>query len=434
MGRENEAMNIKTMEFKKIDETVHAYEHESGLKAFVIPKKGYSKKFATFSTHYGSINNKFVVPGDAKATEVPEGIAHFLEHKLFEQKDGSVMDKFSQLGSSPNAYTSFNQTVYLFSCTDKFDENFRLLLNFVQNPYITEESVEKERGIIGQEIKMYQDNAGWRVFFNLLGAFYRDNPVKYDIAGTVESISKINRDTLYKCYNTFYHPSNMVVCVVGDVDHKEVFGLVENLIKTDDARPEIKRIFPENDKSLNKDHVEQKLAVSLPLFQMGFKDYMFDSRGVECLRREIAVKILLEMIMGRSSELYNRLYSEGLINSSFEFDYTIEENYAFSVFGGESKDPVKVRDMILRSIEQQQDKGLDKSTYERIKKALYGKFIRQLNSIERISHLFISVYFKDANIFDYVDVYDTMTFEYINEKFREHFNLHNAALSIIKPV
>jgi len=427
-------MNVNTLEFKKIDEMVHVYEHGSGLKAFVIPKKGYSKKFATFATHYGSINNNFVAHGDEYATVVPEGIAHFLEHKLFEQKDGSVMDKFSELGSNPNAYTSFNQTVYLFSCTDKFDENFRLLLNFVQNPYITEESVEKERGIIEQEIKMYQDDAGWRVFFNLLGAFYKNNPVKYDIAGTVESISKIDRETLYKCYNTFYHPSNMVICVVGDVDYKEVFDHVEALIKNDSARPEIKRIFPEDDKDLNKNYVEQKLAVSMPLFQMGFKDYSFDSKGIECLKREVAVRILLEMIMGRSSELYNRLYSEGLINSSFDFDYTIEENYAFSVFGGESADPLKVRDIISSSIQDIQKKGLDKAAYERIKKSLFGRFIKQLNSIEKISHLFISVYFKDANIFDYVDVYDTMGFEYVNEKFREHFVIDNMALSVVKPV
>jgi hypothetical protein len=173
-----------------------------------------SKKYAAFATHYGSINNRFVVPGENEETSVPDGIAHFLEHKLFEQKDGSIMDKFSQLGSSPNAYTSFAQTVYLFSCTDKFDENFSLLLDFVQNPYLTDESVEKEKGIIAQEIKMYEDDPGWRVFFNLLEAFYKNNPVRIDIAGTVESIGKINKEVLYKCYNTFYHPSNMIIKVV----------------------------------------------------------------------------------------------------------------------------------------------------------------------------------------------------------------------------
>ena len=194
---------------------MHVHEHKSGLKTFVIPKKGYSKKYATFATHYGSINNEFSLGEGEGVIRVPDGIAHFLEHKLFEQEDGSVMDKFSKLGSNPNAYTGFAQTVYLFSCTDRFKDNFELLLTFVQNPHITEESVEKEKQIIGQEIRMYNDNPNWRVFFNLLDAFYEKNPVKIDIAGSIESISKINKNVLYTCYNTFYHPSNMMVLVVG---------------------------------------------------------------------------------------------------------------------------------------------------------------------------------------------------------------------------
>jgi predicted Zn-dependent peptidase len=427
-------MNIKTFEYKKINEIMHVYEHESGLKTFVIPKKGYSKKFATFGTHFGSINSEFVVPGENNVTRVPDGVAHFLEHKLFEQKDGSIMDKFSELGSSPNAYTGFSHTVYLFSCTDKFSENFQLLLDFVQNPYITEESVEKEKGIIGQEIRMYQDNPGWRVFFNLLGAFYKNNPVRIDIAGTLESIAEINKDILYKCYNTFYHPSNMVICVVGDVDHSSVFEQVEKSIKISGKMSEVKRIFPEESDAINKNYTEQNLSVSMPLFQMGFRDIRFNAKGVDCLKRETAVKLLLEMVMGRSSELYNRLYGEGLINSTFDFDYTIEENYAFSVFGGESRDPVKVKDIILNSIKSLTEKGLDKKAYERIKKAIYGKYLRQLNSVERISHAFLSTYFKEANIFDYFDVYDKISFEYINDIFREHFNLDNFALSVVNPI
>ena len=426
-------MKIDKLEYKKAGETVYSYEHESGLKAFVIPKKGYSKKHATYSTYYGSINNEFQVPGDKEITRVPDGIAHFLEHKLFEQETGSVMEKFSGLGSSPNAYTGFSQTVYLFSCTDKFDENFKLLVDFVQNPYITEESVEKEKGIIGQEIMMYQDNPGWRVFFNLLKAFYSSNPVRVDIAGTVESIGKINRELLYKCYNTFYHPSNMVILVVGDVDPEKVFQQVDAGIKPSNRQAEIKRIFPSEPARINTNYAEQKLAVSMPQFQMGFKDAGFESKGIECLRREIAVKLILDMIMGRSSELYNSLYVEGLINTSFDFDYTIEEGYAFSLFGGESTDPAAVRDRISAHLENIRKKGLDKADYERIRRAMFGRFMKQLNSIERISHTFISVYFKGVNIFDYLGVYDKITIEYVNEIFSQHFNLDNLALSVIKP-
>lgn len=426
-------MKIEKLEYKKAGETIYSYRHESGLKAFVVPKKGYSKKHATYSTHYGSINNEFQVPGESEITKVPDGIAHFLEHKLFEQETGSVMEKFSALGSSPNAYTGFSQTVYLFSCTDKFDENFKLLVDFVQNPYITEESVEKEKGIIGQEIMMYQDNPGWRVFFNLLRAFYSNNPVRVDIAGTVESISKINRETLYKCYNTFYHPSNMVILVVGDVDPQQVFQQVEAGIKPSKPQPEIKRIFPAEPAKVSTNYAEQALAVSMPQFQMGFKDTGFESRGMECLKREIAVKLILDMLMGRSSEFYNSLYEEGLINTSFDFDYTIEESYAFSLFGGESSDPAAVRDRIAARLENVKKTGLDKGDYERIRRAMLGRFMKQLNSIERISHAFISVYFKDVNLFDYLGVYDKITMEYVNEIFNQHFNLDNLALSVIKP-
>ncbi|HHW32314.1 MAG TPA: insulinase family protein [Clostridiaceae bacterium] len=427
-------MNIKEKNYSKINETMYCYDHKSGLKAFVIQKKGYSKKYAAFATNYGSINNQFIAPGDKEVTIVPEGIAHFLEHKLFEQKDGNIMDKFSELGANPNAYTGFNQTVYLFSCTNNFSENFKLLLEFVQNPYITEESVEKEKGIIAQEIKMYQDDPGWRSFFNLLGAFYRDNPVRIDIAGTVESISNINRDILYKCYNTFYHPSNMMILVVGDVDPGEVFEQVEKSIKITDYAPEIIRIFPEREKKLNKNFIQQNLQVSTPLFQMGFMDNPDITENIDYLNREVAVKILLEMIMGKSSQLYGNLYNQGLINNTFEFDYSLERNYAFSVIGGESSDPLKVKKIITQEIENLHNKGIDAGSFERVKKSMYGRFIRQFNSIERISHAFISIYFKNVNMFDYLDVYDKISFEYVSKVFKEHFNLDKFALSVINPL
>lgn len=425
---------MSTIEYKNIDETVYIHEHTSGLKSFVVPKKGYSKKYATFATHYGSINNEFVMHGEKDAIKVPDGIAHFLEHKLFEQKDGSVMEKFSQLGSNPNAYTSFAQTVYLFSCTDRFTENFQLLLDFVQNPFITKESVEKEKDIIAQEIRMYEDDPNWRVFFNLLDAFYVNNPVKIDIAGTVESISKIDRDVLYNCYNTFYHPSNMMILVVGDVEPSKIFRQIEDSVAAKSSNPEIKRIFPEEPKTINRDYVEQKLAVSMPLFQMGFKDTDFSSKGIQCLQREIAIKLILEMIMGRSSSLYNELYNEGLINNTFDFDYSIEETYAYSVLGGESKDPLMVKKRVVDEIKSIHSKGLDKDSYERIKRAMKGRFMRQLNSVERISHSFISVYFKEVSMFDYPDVYDNMSFDYVKGVFGEHFNLDKLAMSVINPI
>ena len=427
-------MRYETIEYKKYDEIMYKYEHSSGLNCIVVPKKGYNKKYATFSTHYGSVDNKFVVPGEKEPTKVPDGIAHFLEHKLFEQKEGSVMDKFAALGSRPNAFTSFNQTAYLFSCTDQFKENFELLLNFVQNPYITEESVEREKGIIGQEINMYRDDPGWRVTFNLLDAFYKKHPVKKDIAGSIESISKITRDTLYKCYETFYHPSNMVITVVGDVDQEQVFEQVEKNISTKEKNGEIERIYPEEGKELHKKYVEQNMPVPTPLFYMGFKDNSYSLKGSDILRYELAVKLLISMLMGRSSALYEELYGKGLINSSFETDFSIESSYAYSMLGGESVNPEAVRDSFVKEINRQQKNGLNSDAFDRLLKASKGRFLRQMNSVESISRSFINLYFKGVTMFDYLEVYDTMSFDYISEIFDKHFDIDRLALSVVKGI
>jgi len=258
---------MKTVEYGRIDEKLYQYDHSSGLKVFIIPKKGYKKVYATFATFYGSINNTFIIPGSIEKTHVPDGIAHFLEHKLFEQKDGDVSEKFAGLGSESNAYTSFTQTVYLFTCTNRFEENLRLLVDFVQNPYLTDENVEKEKGIIGQEIRMYEDNADWRVFFNLLDALYINHPVKIDIAGTVESISKITKETLYTCYNTFYHPSNMIILVVGDVMPETVIGIVEEGIKESKNPGKIERIFSGEPKTTTKNLLKKSLRFPCPSFK-----------------------------------------------------------------------------------------------------------------------------------------------------------------------
>lgn len=420
--------------YEKAGEALYSYEHPSGLKAFVIPRPGYLKKYAAFATNYGSIDNEFIIPGETDVTRVPDGIAHFLEHKLFEQKDGNVMEKFSRLGSNPNAYTSFNKTVYLFSCTDRFDENFRLLLDYVRNPYITPESVENEKGIIGQEILMYQDNPDWKVHFNLLKAMYEKHPVRIDIAGTIDSISRIDRETLYKCYNTFYHPSNMIVLAVGDVDPENVFRMVESTIPHNKPRAPVNRIYPEEKAAVHSEFIEERLAVSIPMFRIGHKGSFFGEKGIGLLLYEVAVKLALELLAGRSSELYEQLYGEGMINSSFGTDVSVEKQYAFSILGGESPDPLQVRDRFCRALEEAKKKGLDRSACERLIRAYRGRFMRQFNSVERIAHSFISVYFKGVSMFDYLDVYDKITFEYVNEVLHDHFKPESLAMSVIRPV
>ncbi len=422
---------MKTLEFERIREKVIQYDHPSGLKVFVIPKKDYHKVYATFATNYGSIDNTFIAPGETEQTRVPDGIAHFLEHKLFEQEDGSVMDKFSKLGSQPNAYTAFTQTVYLFSCTEGFEENFRLLMDYVQHPYLTDENVEKEKGIIAQEINMYQDNADWRVFFNLLGAMYDKHPVKIDIAGTVDSISQITKEALYKCYYTFYHPSNMILVVVGDVEPETVFRMADEQIIARNNPGDIQKVFPDETYGHKSQLVESKLAVAMPQFQMGIRDRA-GITGYDLLKRKICLEMILSMLMGRSSVLYNQLYNEGLINQSFGSEATLEESYGFTAWGGQSKDPAGCAQRIREAIQKAQQEGLEQSHFERIRKAHEGRFIRNLNSPENISHEFIPLAFKGMNYFEHARVYAELTLADAQRVFREHFALE-PALSIIWP-
>lgn len=426
-------MNIKKHNYDDISEVLYEYEHKCGLKAFVIPKKGYKKIFATFGTHYGSLNNIFIDPDTKKEIRVPDGIAHFLEHKLFEQKDGNVMDTFSKLGANTNAYTGFAETVYLFSCTNNFKDNFNTLLNFVQEPYLTEENVESEKGIIAQEINMLKDSGTRVVFLNLLEGLYKNNPVKIDIGGTVESISKITPELLYKCYNTFYHPSNMMVLVVGDVDPNEVFEIVDKNIQVTDTL-DIKRIYPDEPDEVNKKVVRDRKEIARPLFLMGYKDNEVYIDGYDKLKKDVCINLLLDIIMGNSSNLYSDMYSQGLINTTFGYDYTIEENYAFSNFGGETDEPEKVKDMILAEIERIKRDGIKKEDFLREKKSQIGDFIREFERIDTVSTTFIENYFKGVISLDFYRVLEEVTIEDLMYYLKEHFKEERLALSIVYPI
>lgn len=423
-------MNYRTIKYEDLGETLYEYDHKSGLKVFFVRKPGYFKKTAMFGTNYGSIDNIFKVPGSDKVIEVPDGIAHFLEHKLFEQEDGNMLDKFSRLGASPNAFTSFNQTVYYFSCTDLFEENFKMLLDYVQKPWLTDENVEKEKGIIGQEIMMYQDNADWRVFFNLLDCLYVNHPVKLEIAGSIESISQITKELLYDCYNTFYSPSNMAVTVAGDLEPDEVFSIVDNMIQFKD-RGTVEKKYPEEPEELNQEYKEQKLAVSMPLFFMGIKDNVRVS-GPELLKRRIALNIIMNDIMGRSSDLYDKLYSDGLINDTFRFEASLDQAYGYVAWGGQSADPKKTAEVISAALKEAAEKGITPDSMERIKKSHRGMFIRGLNSVDNITHELMESFFNGACYFDTGRIYEELDIDYVNKVLNEVFK-NKAALSVVKP-
>ncbi len=410
--------------------------HSSGLGIYIIPKKGYSKTYAIFGTRYGSVDSKFVVPGEKELTEVPDGIAHYLEHKMFDQPDGSnVFDKFSKYGGNANAFTSFNMTAYLFSATANIEENLETLMDYVQSPYFTEESVQKEQGIIGQEIRMYDDNGGWKLFFNFLNCLYQNHPVKKEIAGTVESISHITADYLYKCYNTFYNLSNMSIVVVGNVDAARIAQVIENGVKKNEPFSEkIKKVYPEEPKEIAKNYTEQKLSVAMPLFMLGFKDSDTGYGGERLLKKSIEINILLKMLFGKSSKLYKDLYEKGLINNSFSLEYTMQPDYGYSSIDGESSDPKAVYDAIINEVERVRKEGLSKEDFERIKRVMWGEYIRSQNDVEDYAVTFMQHLFMGIDYFNYYDVYKTVTFEGVKNRFDEHFVKERSALSVVNPV
>lgn len=421
---------------KRIDkitgECLYHTKHPSGLDIYIMPRKSFRSSYAIFATRYGSVDSKFIIPGEEKVCEVPDGIAHYLEHKLFDQPDGSnVFDKFSQLGANANAFTSFNMTAYLFSASDNVYENLAILLDYVQSPYFTKESVQKEQGIIAQEIKMYDDNAPWRVFFNLLGCLYHNHPVKLDIAGTVESISHITDELLYKCYNTFYNLSNTALFVTGNIDEERTLAVIEGAIKAkEEPKGEIGRIYPDEPDSVAKKYVEQRISVAQPMFMLGWKDTDVGYGGERLMKKDIEMDILCEMIFGKSGALYNRLYDEGLINSSFGVEYNPQIAYAFTACEGESPDPEKACEIILDEIEKMQ---LREEDFNRIKKVVWGDYIRSFNDIEGYAHTFITDLFTGEDYLNYPEIFETVTFEDVKKRFEISFRREKSALSVIKP-
>ena len=426
-------MNFKTFENSILNEKILSGVHESGLKIYIIPKKGFSKYYAIYGTDYGSCDTEFTAGGESVKTYLPDGIAHFLEHKLFEEDDGkNAFDRFAVTGANANAYTSFDITAYLFSCTDKFYENLEILLDFVNHPYFTDENVAKEQGIIGQEIKMYDDEPSWRVFFNMLGAMFHNNPVKIDIAGTVESIAKITPELLYKCTDNFYHPSNMSLVMVGDIDVEKAINLVDKYVnKTTDGG--LIRYTKDEPFERVKEFTEQTLSVSMPIFMIGFKENEKYTDGNELSKRRIMTQLLLEIYFGQSSDFYMNLYDKGLINTSFSKETELEKTYGFTAFSGESKSPDEVYSSVKEYIEKCKKEEISEDALLRAKRVLIGKNLKAYNSVEKIGNAFIKTFFNGENPLLYNEITENITKEELKERFLSHFDTKNCVLSVVKP-
>ena len=425
---------MQIIENLKIKEKIYKEKLDNGLVVMVIPKKDTVKKYIILGTNYGSNDNKFIVPGEEKITEVPNGVAHFLEHKLFEQENGTnSLDTLTALGVEANAYTTNDHTAYLYGCTDNFYEALDEFMDYVQHPYFTDENVEKEKGIIGQEIMMYDDYPDWRVYINLLNAMYYENPIKIDITGTIETISKIDKEILYKCYNTFYNPSNMLLVVCGDFEPEKIIEEIKKRLIDKKENGEIKRIYPEEKEGIVKKKVEQKLEVSEPLYMIGIKDMPgIAKKSEEKAKKHISLQILLNLVFGRSSKLYQRLYNEGIIFGLPSLDYEFGNTYSHILITGQSNNPEMVFEEFKKEIEKFKKEGINSSDLERIKKMLYGDYIRDFDDVADISRNILSDYFKGINSFDYLEEIQGINEEILMQFLNEIFKEEKMAISIVR--
>ena len=420
---------MKEIKSAALGEKYYEIDHKSGLKIFVMPKENYSSAYAVFGTKYGSIDTRFKRSDSNEWTTVPEGIAHFLEHKLFESEDLDAFARYAKTGASANAYTSFDKTCYLFQCSDNFEDSLEILLDFVTHPYFTKETVEKEQGIIGQEITMYYDVAGWMSTFNLLRLLYHNHPVRIDIAGTVESISQITDKLLYDCYNTFYNLHNMCLAVVGNVTTEQVLGVCDRMLK-DAPSLEIERSFENEPREIVDSYCEYNLAMSMPVFSFGYKERC--EKPVQDIRKIAEVTILLEILAGDTSELYRDLFEKGLINTTFSKEYFIGYGYEAVTFDGESSNPKAVAKEIKNAVKRLKENGIDDEQFESARRLLYGREIMEYNDIDSIANGFINAYFSGYSVFDAQEIYRTVTKQDIENRLADMLQEEYSALAVVK--
>ena len=421
---------MKKIECKNIKEKCYMEKLENGLQVIIVPKKNLQKKYVIWATHFGSIDNQFIDKETGEKIKIPDGVAHFLEHKMFEQKDGTdSLYTLMELGIDANAYTTNDHTAYLFECTDHFYEGLDELMDYVQNPYFTDKNVEKEKGIIGQEIQMYDDDPGWQLYMGTMDCLYKNNPIKIDIAGTIDSISKITPEILYKCYNNFYHPSNMVFVVVGDFEPEDIFEKIKKRIKKSENRDEIQRIYPIEDKEINKKYEEKVMEVSVPIFMIGIKD---DITTDDIVKKHIGIEIILNMLIGKSSKLYSKLYKEGMLMSPPDIDYEFSSQYAHVLISGQSTNSKKVYEEILKEIEKMKQKEIDAKEFERIKKKIYGDYAIEYNNVSNIGRMFVSDFVKGINSFEYMEKFEQIDRDYIKKLLNCIFDEKKTVLSIVK--
>lgn len=425
-------MNFTKVENAVLNECYFTGVHESGLKLILIPKKNSPVTYAVIGAKCGSLDSSFKVEGEQDFVTVPDGIAHFLEHKMFECEDGDAFLKYSKTGASANAFTSFDKTCYLFSCTHGLYESLDILLDFVQRPYFTKETVDKEQGIIGQEIKMYEDSPGWEMFNALLNALYSENPVRTSIAGTVESISHITADLLHYCYKAFYNPANMTMAVCGDIDVERTAEFICERIRPAEPRKVISKPFSEPTE-VNTPFVSKKMQVSQPLIALGYKDVVPEDPA-EAKKRDIAAEMILDALFGNASEFYCTHYDNGDINAEFDKDHMTGRGYALTVFEAETRDPEGLAKLIRERIAKAVAQGLTEEEFRLAKRKLYGAAVTAFDSAEDLGDSAIANDFAGNDIFSAINALNEIDIDYCNSIMADLFREEASALSVIYPM
>lgn len=416
----------------KVKEKLYQEKLANGLTVLLIPKKNTDKTFVIWGTKFGSIDNHFIEPKQQQEVIIPDGVAHFLEHKLFEQKDGTnSLDTLTGLGVDANAYTTTDHTAYLFGCNKNFEKALDEFMDYVQNPYFTDENVEKEKGIIGQEIMMYADHPGWKVYMNAMANMYEKSSIRIDTAGSIESISKIDKEMLYQCYHTFYHLSNMVLVICGDFVPEKMLEQVKKRIVPKQAQGEIKRIYEEEPQHIVKEKEVVQLEVSMPLFVFGIKDKV--AKQEEKVKKHIAIEILLNMMLGKSSDTFQKLYQEGYLLVQPDLEYEFSDEYAHILISGQSKDPQQVMNLWKTTIEKMKKEGLEEKHFNRIKRKIYGDYIKEYNDVADIARMFLADWMKHINSFEYLEQYEQVTKEYAQSVLQDVFKEEQMVISMVEP-
>ncbi len=408
-------------------------EHASGLPIYVFPKK-MTNTYALFATKYGSLDTSFSMGG--KPVTVPDGIAHFLEHKLFEAPDGSdAFTRFSALGADANAYTDYSKTAYLFGSTEHVAEALEELLTFVTQPHFTEESVRRERGIIAEEIREDEDSPWERAYQNLLKALFHKNPVRVSIGGTVKTIQKITPKKLYQCYDAFYRLDNMALVVCGNVTPDEIVEVVDRVLPPSfDKKEEVLRIFPEEPASVRCTRIEAKMQVAKPIFNIGIKDGVLPKDPKERVRRDLSVTLLNEILFSQAGTFYAELFEAGLISPSFSHGYSSTEHFAFNCISGESQNPEAVYDSLIDYLDGVKKKGLSQEDFERCRRVMYADEIRAYDSTDEIANRLLSFVFDGSQIFDVPTVLQSITREELEELLHTLYQPQYFAMSVVRPL